>query len=87
MTTDTIFNIASMTKPMTTVSALMLYERGKILMDDPLAKYFPKFAQMRVAARNAAAPAARTGGSIRSKTSRWCICRRRPVRSAGTIAR
>ena len=29
MTTDTIFNIASMTKPMTTVGALMLYEQGK----------------------------------------------------------
>ena len=28
MTTDTIFNIASMTKPMTAVGALMLYERG-----------------------------------------------------------
>jgi CubicO group peptidase (beta-lactamase class C family) len=54
MTTDTIFNIASMTKPMTTVGALMLYERGKILIDDPLAKYFPKFAQMRVAVRDAA---------------------------------
>src|ERR1700728_4638319 len=53
MTTDTIFNIASMTKPMTTVGALMLYERGQILIDDPLAKYFPKFAQMRVAARAA----------------------------------
>src|ERR1700744_3789597 len=53
MTTDTIFNIASMTKPMTAVGALMLYERGKILMNDPLAKYFPKFAQMRVAARDA----------------------------------
>jgi CubicO group peptidase (beta-lactamase class C family) len=54
MTTDTIFNIASMTKPITTVGALMLYERGEILIDDPLAKYFPKFAQMRVAARDAA---------------------------------
>ena len=32
----------------------MLYERGNILMNDPLAKYFPKFAQMRVAARDAA---------------------------------
>jgi CubicO group peptidase (beta-lactamase class C family) len=49
MTTDTIFNIASMTKPMTTVGALMLYEQGKILMNDPLAKYFPKFSSMRVA--------------------------------------
>ncbi len=53
MTTDTIFNIASMTKPMTTVGALMLYEQGRLLMDDPLAKYFPKFADMRVAARDA----------------------------------
>jgi CubicO group peptidase (beta-lactamase class C family) len=60
MTTDTIFNIASMTKPMTTVGALMLYEQGKLLMDDPLAKYFPKFAQMRVAVRDAGEPTAET---------------------------
>ncbi len=53
MTADTIFNIASMTKPMTTVGALMLYEQGKLLIDDPLSKYFPKFASMRVAARDA----------------------------------
>ena len=43
MTTDAIFNIASMTKPMTSVAALQLYEQGRLLMDDPLAKYFPKF--------------------------------------------
>ena len=53
MTTDTIFNIASMTKPMTTVGALMLYERGQLLIGDPLSKYFPKFANMKVAARDA----------------------------------
>src|ERR1700761_8962247 len=52
MTTDSIFNIASMTKPMTTVGALMLYEQGKLLIDDPLAKYFPKFANMKVAVRD-----------------------------------
>jgi CubicO group peptidase (beta-lactamase class C family) len=60
MTTDTIFNIASMTKPMTTVGALMLYEQGKILIDDPLAKYFPKFADMRVALRDAGEPVEET---------------------------
>src|SRR2546423_5339546 len=38
-----------MTKPMATVAALQLYERGKLLVDDPLAKYFPKFAEMQVA--------------------------------------
>jgi CubicO group peptidase (beta-lactamase class C family) len=52
MTTDTIFNIASMTKPLTTVGALMLYERGKLLIGDPLSKYFPQFSEMRVAARD-----------------------------------
>lgn len=52
MTTDTIFNIASMTKPMTAVGGLMLYEQGKLLIDDPLSKYFPKFAGIRVASRD-----------------------------------
>jgi CubicO group peptidase (beta-lactamase class C family) len=49
MTTDTIFNIASMTKPMTAVAALQLYEQGKLLMDDPVATYGGKFADMQVA--------------------------------------
>jgi CubicO group peptidase (beta-lactamase class C family) len=49
MTTDTIFNIASMTKPMTAVAALQLYEQGKLLMDDPVATYVGKFADMQVA--------------------------------------
>jgi CubicO group peptidase (beta-lactamase class C family) len=53
MTVDSIFNIASMTKPMTTVGALTLYEQGKLLMEDPLAKFFPKFAGQKVAARDA----------------------------------
>jgi CubicO group peptidase (beta-lactamase class C family) len=49
MTTDTIFNVASMTKPMTTVAALQLYEQGKLLLANPVANYFPKFADMKVA--------------------------------------
>ncbi len=49
MTKDTIFNIASMTKPMAALAALQLQERGKLLTDDPLSKYFPKFAEMKVA--------------------------------------
>jgi CubicO group peptidase (beta-lactamase class C family) len=53
MTTDAIFNIASMTKPMTAVAALQLYERGRLLMDEPLAKYFPKFTDMQVAVLDA----------------------------------
>jgi CubicO group peptidase (beta-lactamase class C family) len=49
MLPDAIFNIASMTKPMTAVAALQLYERGKLLMEEPLSKYFPKFANAQVA--------------------------------------
>ena len=49
MSLDTIFNIASMTKPMTAVAALMLLEGGKLSIDDPLSKFFPKFADMQVA--------------------------------------
>jgi CubicO group peptidase (beta-lactamase class C family) len=54
MTTDAIFNIASMTKPMTSVAALQLYEQGRVLMDDPLAKYFPKFGDTKVAVMDTA---------------------------------
>ena len=53
MTTDTIFNIASMTKPMTAVGALMLYEQGRLLMDEPVANTFKGFADDAVAARDA----------------------------------
>src|SRR5882757_7940972 len=53
MQADAIFNIASMTKPMTAVAALQLYEQGKLLMDEPVAKYFPKFADMQVAVMDA----------------------------------
>src|SRR3954449_1980333 len=60
MTTDTIFNIASMTKPMTAVGGLMLYEQGKLLIDDPLSKYFPAFAKMRVAISDNGEPTADT---------------------------
>src|ERR1700749_3077570 len=35
ITTDTIFNLAARPKPMTTVGALLLYEQGKLLIDDP----------------------------------------------------
>src|SRR3984885_6803017 len=66
MTTDTIFNIASMTKPMTTVGALMVDKRGQLLIGDPLSKYFPKFAEMRVAARDASGePMAETVPAVR----------------------
>lgn len=52
MRPDTIFRIASMTKPVTSVAAMILYEEGKFLLGDPLSKYIPEFAAMKVLARN-----------------------------------
>ena len=49
MTTDAIFSIASMTKPMTGVAALMLYEDGSLLIKDPVASYLPQIGKMPVA--------------------------------------
>ena len=45
---DTIYRIYSMTKPITTVAALMLYEEGRFQLDDPVAKFIPSFADTRV---------------------------------------
>lgn len=49
MRTDAIFRIASMSKAVTTVAALMLYEEGRFMLNDPLGKYLPAFAKSMVA--------------------------------------
>jgi CubicO group peptidase (beta-lactamase class C family) len=48
MTPDTIFRVYSMSKPITTVAAMMLVEEGKLGLDDPLSKYIPAFADVKV---------------------------------------
>ena len=48
MTLDTRFRIASMTKPITSVAVLMLYEEGRLQLDDPVSKFIPAFADARV---------------------------------------
>jgi len=45
---DTIFRIASMTKPITSVAALMLVDEGRITLTDPISRYAPEFSHMRV---------------------------------------
>src|SRR3954466_14271508 len=45
---DTIFRIASMTKPITSVAALMLVEEGGIALTDSIARFAPEFSHMRV---------------------------------------
>ena len=44
MTTDVIFRIASMTKPITSAAVMMLYEEGHFLLSDPISKWLPEFA-------------------------------------------
>src|SRR5690349_4212672 len=51
MTTDTIFRIASMTKPITSVAVMMLYEEGRLQLTDPVSKYIPSFRDMKVLTR------------------------------------
>jgi len=48
MRPDTMFRICSMTKPITTVAAMILYEEGRFLLDDPVSKYLPEFKNPKV---------------------------------------
>jgi CubicO group peptidase (beta-lactamase class C family) len=48
ITDDTIFRLFSMTKPITSVVAMQLIDQGKFSLDDPIAKYIPSFANVKV---------------------------------------
>src|SRR5260370_1328010 len=43
MRSDTMFRICSMTKPVTSLAVMMLYEEGHFLLDDPISAYLPEF--------------------------------------------
>ena len=51
MERNTIFRIASMTKPITSVAALMLVDEGRIALDEPITRIAPEFSTMRVLRR------------------------------------
>src|SRR5678815_1384643 len=55
MERDTLFRIASMTKPVTSLAALMLMEEGKFKLEDPITKWAPEFKSARVL-KNAEGP-------------------------------
>jgi CubicO group peptidase (beta-lactamase class C family) len=55
MAPDSIFRVASMTKPMTSVAAMMLSEGGRLEIAAPVAEYLPEFAEMTVGAERARA--------------------------------
>ena len=48
METDALFRIFSMTKPITTVAAMILYEEGAFHLGDPVSKYLPELADMQL---------------------------------------
>lgn len=58
MTTDTLFRIASMTKPVTSVAVMMLVQEGELSLSDPLSRFIPEFSQPRVLSESA------EGGSV-----------------------
>jgi CubicO group peptidase (beta-lactamase class C family) len=60
MTTDAIFRIYSMSKPITSVSAMTLFEEGKIALSDPVSKYIPAFKNMKVIVTKTDASGAKT---------------------------
>ena len=64
MTKDAIFRLYSMSKPVTSVTAMMLVEDGKLALDDPVSKYIPAFADMKVGVDTAEA------GKVSSSSSR-----------------
>ena len=53
MTADTIFRLYSMSKPITSVAAMMLVDDGRLRLDDPLSKYIPVFADVKVGVERA----------------------------------
>ena len=56
MTTDSIFRIYSMTKPVVSVAVMMLVERGQLLLSDPVSRWLPEYANQKVAAAQGLEP-------------------------------
>jgi CubicO group peptidase (beta-lactamase class C family) len=57
MRPDSMFRICSMSKPITSLAAMMLYEEGRFLLDDPVSKYLPEFKNAKVLVKPASGEA------------------------------
>jgi CubicO group peptidase (beta-lactamase class C family) len=76
MSTDVIFRIASMTKPITSVALMMLYEEGKFRLNDPISKWMSEYAEPKVAEPlpdSAAGPRYRLVPAVRPITVRQLL--------------
>lgn len=56
MQNDSLFRICSMTKPITSLAVMMLYEEGHFLLDDPVSKYIPEFKNPKVIVKPESGP-------------------------------
>jgi CubicO group peptidase (beta-lactamase class C family) len=67
VTAATMFRVASMTKPVTSVALMMMVEEGKVRINDPVSRYIPEFKNLKVAVPDPStpAPAAPAGGGGR----------------------
>jgi CubicO group peptidase (beta-lactamase class C family) len=63
MRKDSIFRLASMSKPVTGVAVLLLLEEGKLRLTDPVSKFIPEFKSMKVAVAKPGAQPARAGAN------------------------
>lgn len=63
---DTLFRIFSMTKPVTSVAAMMLYEQARFRLDDPISKYLPELSDMDVWVGG-------TGGNLQTESAKSSI--------------
>src|SRR4029079_4438017 len=61
VTPATMYRVASMTKPVTSVALMMMVEEGKVRLSDPVSRYIPEFKNLKVAVADPA-PAAASGG-------------------------
>ena len=68
MLENSLFQIRSMSKPITAVAAMQLVEQGKMKLDDPVSKYIPSFAEMQVFLDPAAADFTQTRPASREMT-------------------
>ena len=64
MRSDTLFRIASMTKPIVGVGILMMVEQNKLRLTDPVSRYIPEFRKLRVAAAGATSGSSASGPEL-----------------------
>ena len=71
MTKDTLFRMASSTKPVTGVAIMMMIEEGKVRLSDPVSKFIPEFKGMKVAVQREPESAGRSSSrpSARSRSA------------------